>query len=212
MNTKMTALRHILVSAGVTALVAALSPAAVAAPAVGQPAPAFTATDASGQKVSLDQYRGKTVVLEWTNHDCPYVKKHYDSGSMQALQKEATGNGVVWLQVVSSAPGQQGYVTTANAEKVVVKDRNAAVTRLLLDPAGTLGHQYAAKTTPHMYIVDATGKLVYMGGIDDKPTNRQADLKDAKNHVRAALADMAAGRAVATPVSQPYGCSVKYAS
>lgn len=212
MNTTMTALRRTLLSAGFAAVVLVLSPIVRAAPTVGQAAPAFTATDASGQKVALDQYRGKTVVLEWTNYECPYVKKHYDSGSMQALQKEATGNGVVWLQVVSSAPGQQGYVTTANADKLVVKDRSASVTRLLLDPAGTLGHQYAAKTTPHMYIVDATGKLVYMGGIDDKPTASQADLKGARNYVRAALADIAANRPVATPVSRPYGCSVKYAS
>jgi len=212
MTTMMTALRRTFVSAGVAAAAVAMSQAAVAAPTIGQPAPAFTAKDHTGQNVSLEQFRGKTVVIEWTNHDCPYVKKHYDSGSMQALQKEATGKGVVWLTVVSSAPGLQGYVTSANADQLVLKGRNSAPTKLLLDPNAALGHLYVAKTTPHLFIVDAAGKLVYNGGIDNKPTNSQADLKGAKNYVRAALDDIAAGRPVATPVSQPYGCSMKYAT
>lgn len=212
MTTMMTAMRRSFVSVGVAAAALAMSQVVVAAPTIGQPAPAFTATDHTGAKVSLDQYRGKTVVIEWTNHDCPYVKKHYDSGSMQALQKEATGKGVVWLTVVSSAPGLQGYVTSANADQLVLKGRNSAPTKLLLDPNAALGHLYNAKTTPHLFIVDATGKLAYMGGIDNKPTNNQADLKGARNYVREALNDIAAGRAVATPVSQPYGCAMKYAS
>jgi peroxiredoxin len=180
-----------------------------AAPAIGQPAPAFKAVDSAGKPVTLEQYRGKTVVLEWTNHECPYVRKHYESGNMQSLQKEATGSGVVWLSIVSSAPGEQGYVKGPQADQLT-KSRSAAPTSVLLDPAGTVGKLYDARTTPHMYVIDAAGKLVYMGGIDDKATSDKVDIKTAKNLVRAALADVAAGRAVATPVSRPYGCNVKY--
>lgn len=180
-------------------------------PSVGQPAPEFTGTDTRGKKVSLDQYRGKTVVLEWTNPECPFVRKHYGSGNMQALQKETTTKGIVWLTIDSSAPGQQGYLTPGDADRLN-KERGAAPTDMLLDPTGQIGHLYNARTTPHMFIIDPTGKLVYMGGIDDKPTTSTSDISGATNYVRAALQDMAAGKPVAAPVTRPYDCSVKYAS
>lgn len=188
----------------------ALGVPAAAAPVIGQPAPAFSAVDGDGRTRSLSEFKGKTVVLEWTNAGCPYVKKHYGSGAMQGLQKSAAKDGVVWLTLVSSAPGQQGYVSPAEA-KTWKASTGAGSTALLLDPTGKVGKTYEAKTTPHMYIVDKTGKLVYQGGIDDKPTPDPASLKGAKNYVVAALGDVKAGRAVATPVSKPYGCSVKYA-
>ncbi|WP_312160997.1 thioredoxin family protein [Phenylobacterium sp.] len=193
-------------------LAAALSltaPAAFAAPAVGQPAPAFTAKDADGKPRSLAEFKGKTVVLEWTNDGCPYVQKHYKSGAMQGLQKSATQDGVVWLTLISSAPGKQGYLDAGQA-KGWKASSGAGSSALLLDPAGQVGHAYEAKTTPHMYIVDKTGTLVYMGGIDDKPTADPASLKGAKNYVSAALSDIKAGRTVATAVSKPYGCTIKY--
>ena len=189
---------------------AALAGPAAAAPVIGQPAPAFSAVAGDGRTRSLSEFRGKTVVLEWTNAGCPYVKKHYGSGAMQGLQKSAAKDGVVWLTLISSAPGQQGYVAPGEA-RTWKADTGAGSTALLLDPAGKVGKAYQAKTTPHMYVVDRAGKLVYMGGIDDKPTPDPSSLKGAKNYVVAALADVKAGRAVATPVSKPYGCSVKYA-
>jgi peroxiredoxin len=188
----------------------AIAAPAVAAPAIGQPAPAFTAKDGDGKTRSLSDFKGKTVVLEWTNAGCPYVQKHYKSGNMQALQKSATKDGVVWLTLVSSAPGKQGYVSPAEA-KTWKTSSGAGSTALLLDPGGQVGKAYDARTTPHMYVVDKSGKLAYMGGIDDKPVADPSSLKGAKNYVTAALSDIKAGRAVATPVSKPYGCSVKYA-
>ena len=204
--------RTLLVAAMTLAAAVSLTPlVASSTPAVGQSAPAFSGIDTAGQKVSLEQYRGKIVVLEWTNPECPFVQKHYGSGNMQALQKEATAKGVVWLSIYSSAPGQQGYVHAAEADRLT-KDRDAAPTRVLLDPTGEIGHLYNARTPPHMYVVDPAGRLVYMGGIDDKPTTSKSDVKGATNYVRAALQDLAAGRTVATPVTRPYGCSVKYSS
>jgi Peroxiredoxin len=188
----------------------AIAAPAAAAPAIGQPAPAFTAKDGDGKTRSLSEFKGKTVVLEWTNAGCPYVQKHYKSGNMQALQKSATKDGVVWLTLVSSAPGKQGYVSPAEA-KTWKTSSGAGSTALLLDPGGQVGKAYDARTTPHMYVVDKSGKLAYMGGIDDKPVADPSSLKGAKNYVTAALSDIKAGRAVATPVSKPYGCSVKYA-
>lgn len=180
-----------------------------AAEAGGQVAPAFTLANADGEQISLADYKGKTVVLEWTNEGCPYVKKHY-SGAMQALQKQATADGVVWLTIVSSAPGEQGFVEGANAKNW--KQRfNASFTHLLLDPTGATGKAYGAKTTPDMRVIDGEGRIIYAGGIDDKPTNKVEDLDGAKNFVRAALDDHAAGRPVATAFAQPYGCSIKYA-
>jgi len=183
---------------------------ALAAPTVGQPAPAFTAKDADGQTRSLADYKGKVVVLEWTNEGCPYVQKHYKSGAMQKLQKSATGDGVVWLTVVSSAPKAQGYLAP-DAAKAWRAKNNAGSTALLIDSSGAVGKAYDARTTPHMYVVDKTGKLAYMGGIDDKPVADPASLNGATNYVSAALDDLKAGRAVATPVTKAYGCSVKYA-
>jgi peroxiredoxin len=180
-----------------------------AAPEAGRPAPGFSATDSRGQTHSLVDYRGKTVVLEWTNHDCPYVQKHYDSGNMQALQREAAAQGAIWLSVISSAPGKQGHIGSAQADQLT-RDRKAAPSAVLLDSAGAVGRLYGAKTTPHLYVIDAKGTLVYMGGIDDRATTDTADIPGAKNYVRAALASMKAGRPVAEAVTRPYGCSVKY--
>jgi len=189
----------------------ALASPAAAAPVVGQPAPAFTAIDAAGKTRSLSEFKGKTVVLEWTNEGCPYVRKHYDSGNMQGLQSAATKDGVAWLTIVSSAPGTQGYLTQATARTWKAKEK-AAPTDVLLDPKGVVGRAYEAKTTPHMYVIDKTGKLVYMGGIDDRPSSDPDSLKGAKNYVVAALADVKAGRPVAQATTRPYGCSVKYGS
>lgn len=180
-----------------------------AAPAIGQPAPAFTLKDGAGKTRSLAEFKGKTVVLEWTNAGCPYVQKHYESGNMQGLQKAATKDGVVWLTLISSAPGKQGYVSPADA-KTWKATTGAGSTALLLDPAGQVGRTYEAKVTPHMYVVSAAGTLVYMGGIDDKPTADPASLKGATNYVAAALSDLKAGRSVAKAVSRPYGCTIKY--
>jgi len=187
-----------------------LAAPAFAAPVIGQPAPAFTARDGDGKTRSLSEFKGKTVVLEWTNGGCPYVQKHYKSANMQTLQKGATKDGVVWLTLISSAPGKQGYVAPAEA-KGWKADTGAGSTALLLDPTGEVGKAYEAKTTPHMYIVDKAGKLAYMGGIDDKATADPASLKGAKNYVVAALADVKAGRPVAAAATKPYGCSIKYA-
>lgn len=193
------------------ALTAAIAIAAptLANPVVGQAAPAFRVTDSNGKPRSLAEFKGKTVVLEWTNADCPFVKKHY-AGNMQALQKAAAKDGIVWLTVNSGAPGKQGHVDGDGAN-AIVKAKRAAPAAYLLDAKGDVGRAYAAKTTPHMYIVDPAGKLVYMGGIDDTPTADVADIKTAKNYVTAALADLKAKRAVQTASSKPYGCSVKYA-
>jgi peroxiredoxin len=187
----------------------AMTAAAFAAPEVGKPAPDFSATDSKGRTVKLSDYRGKTVVLEWTNDGCPYVQKHYSTNNIQSLQKDAAAKGIVWLSVISSAPGEQGAVSGAEADKLS-ETRGAAPAAVLLDAEGKVGRLYDARTTPHMFIVNGDGTLVYMGGIDDKPTAIPSDVKAAKNYVRAALDDLAAGRPVATPVTRPYGCSVKY--
>ena len=185
--------------------------AAPAAVKVGQPAPEFTGTDTQGRQHTLSDYHGKFLVLEWTNHDCPYVRKHYGSNNMQTLQKETTADGVVWLSVISSAPGTQGHVEAAQADELTVS-RDAAPTAIILDPEGTIGKAYAARTTPHMYVIDPDGVLRYKGGIDDKPSSSKSSIEGAYNYVRAALADMVAGNAIADPVTRPYGCSVKYQS
>jgi peroxiredoxin len=182
---------------------------AVAAAVVGEPAPAFTLADTNGRSHSLEDLRGKTVVLEWWNDECPFVGKHYGSGNMQRLQKEWTAKGVVWLTISSSAPGRQGYVDGAQAN-AWMKEKGAAPTAVLLDHDGKVGRAYGAKTTPHMFVIDPKGTLVYAGGIDDKPSTDLADVATAKNFVSAALAEVTAGKRVTTAVSQPYGCSVKY--
>ncbi|MEZ5856312.1 MAG: thioredoxin family protein [Hyphomicrobiaceae bacterium] len=175
----------------------------------GDAAPDFTATDTAGRTMKLSQFAGKTVVLEWTNHDCPYVGKHYASGTMQELQKYAAAKDVVWLSVISSGPGQQGYVNGLEADKLTA-DRKAAPTAVLLDPEGKLGRLYGATTTPHMFVIGSRGTLVYMGAIDDKPSSNPQSLKTARPYVREALDAVLAGKPVKTASSRPYGCSVKY--
>jgi AhpC/TSA family len=177
---------------------------------VGERAPDFTATDSNGQTHKLSEYAGKYVVLEWHNHGCPYTQKQYNSGNMQRLQRQWTSRGVIWLTVISSAPGQQGYMT-APEENAFLKQANAAPTAVLLDPTGVLGRLYDAKTTPHMFIVDAHGTLIYNGAIDDKPTTDVADINGAKNYVSQALNEALSGKPVSEPTTRPYGCSVKYA-
>lgn len=208
--------RNLLLGGAALAAVAALggtlllnSGEALASVETGAGAPAFSVQDASGATRTLAEFSGRTVILEWTNHGCPYVRKHYDSNTMQTLQRDTTGDGVVWLQVISSAPGEQGYLDGAGARARVQTD-NAAPTATLLDPSGAMGRAYGARTTPHMYIINPQGVLVYQGAIDDRPSARPASLEGATSYVRAALADLAAGRPVQTAETVPYGCGVKY--
>jgi peroxiredoxin len=178
---------------------------------IGAAAPAFTLTDSNGRNLSLADFKGKTVVLEWTSHECPYVGKHYRGNNMQALQKKWTGQGVVWLSVISSAPGQPGHVSPQQANKLTV-DREAAPTAVLFDPTGKVGRVYGARTTPHMYVINGEGALVYKGGIDDQPTARLQDLKGARNFVDQALSEISQGKPVSVTASRAYGCSIKYGS
>lgn len=201
MNTLSRSIFH----AGILLLLVTAAPAA----RVGEPAPDFTATDSNGQSHHLADYKGKYVVLEWHNQGCPYTRKHYESGNMQRLQKEWTGKGVVWFTVISSAPGTQGYVT-ASQENDYLKKMNATPSAVLLDPDGNLGHLYAAKTTPHMYIVNPAGVLIYNGAIDDHPTPDQSDIASSKNYVSTALQEAMSGKPVSDAATRPYGCSVKY--
>jgi peroxiredoxin len=189
---------------------AALVPAvAWATPDLGKPAPAFTATDSNGKSWSLADLKGKVVVLETTNHDCPYVGKHYRSGNMQAQQREATAKGVIWPTVAASAPGEEGFVNASQANELT-KSRNAAPTAVLLDPQSKIARAYGATVTPHMYIIDASGVLVYKGGIDSIPSADTADIPKAKQYVRVALDELLAGKQVAEASTRPYGCSLKY--
>ena len=205
-------IRTIVKAALAGALVAAVAAGtAIAAPEVNQPAPLFNGKTASGTTVDLRKLRGKIVVLEWTNHDCPYVRKHYGARNMQALQKDATAQGVVWLQVISSGPGREGHVDGPTALKLN-RERGAAPTETVLDPDGKIGRLYGARTTPHMYIIDPEGVLVYKGGIDSIPSARQSDSSEAVNYVRESLDALSAGRPVPNAVTRPYGCSVHYAS
>ena len=176
----------------------------------GTLAPDFRGTDSTGAQHTLSQYRGKYVVLEWANQGCPYDRKHYLSGSMEALQKEWTAKGIIWLSVISSAPGEQGYVTPAE-ENTYLKTMHAAPTAALLDPEGAIGRLYEAKTTPHIFVIDPTGKLIYQGAIDNKPTTEQEDLKGADNYLNDALNAAMSGKPVQVASTRPYGCSVKYA-
>ena len=186
---------------------AAVPPASVAKP--GDPAPSFSAPDLTGKTVHLSDYAGKITVLEWTNDGCPFVGKHYDSGNMQALQQKYTAAGIVWLTIASSAPGEQGYVTAAEAKSDLAHWR-ATPTDFLLDPAGIVGRLYDARATPHMVVIDRSGRVVYMGAIDDTPSTRLADVKTAHNYVAAALDAVAAGQPVAVSSTRAYGCSIKY--
>ncbi|GAC1505489.1 MAG: thioredoxin family protein [Steroidobacteraceae bacterium] len=187
-----------------------LLPAAHCEPlGIGQPAPEFTAMDSRGESLTLSQYRGRTVVLEWTNADCPYTRKHYSSGNMQALQALARKMGVVWLSIISSAPGKQGYVSGTAAD-ALTQSRRAAPSAVVLDPSGTLGRLYGAKTTPHMFVIDKNGALQYKGGIDSIATADAADIPAAEPYFKEAMLAVAQGSAVAHAVTKPYGCSVKY--
>jgi len=190
---------------------AVLGTAQAATARVNEPAPDFTANDSAGKAQKLSDHKGKIVVLEWTNNGCPYVAKHYGSGNMQALQKKYTAQGVVWLTVASSAPGTQGFVNAEQANRDT-QSRGAAPTAVLLDPKGTLGHLYGAQATPHMYVINPAGKLVYMGAIDDRPTSDPSDIAGSKNYVAAAIDETKAGKPVSTPATRAYGCSVKYAN
>lgn len=172
-------------------------------------APAFSLTDSDGVQRSLADFRGRTVVIEWTNEGCPYVQKHYSSGAMQALQRDAVADDVVWLTIISSAPGAQGYVEGEQARAWKTRNK-AGSTHLLLDPEGVVGRAYGAMTTPDMRVIDGEGRILFAGGIDDRPTNKIEDLEGANNFVRAALDDVEAGRPVRTAYAQPYGCSIKY--
>jgi peroxiredoxin len=176
----------------------------------GSAAPDFSARDTHGQAHTLAEYKGKYVVLEWHNRECPYTHKHYESGNMQRLQKEWTSKGVVWFTVISSAPGEQGYMT-AGGENSYLEKVNASPTAVLLDPTGQLGHLYGAKSTPHMFVISPEGVLIYNDAIDDKPTTDADDIASAHNYVSEALEEAMAGKAVSTPTTRPYGCSVKYA-
>ncbi|WP_245941965.1 redoxin domain-containing protein [Sphingomonas gilva] len=189
---------------------------AIAAPLVaqqvtGQPARDFKLTDMNGKTVQLSQFKGKTVVLEWHNGGCPFVQKHYNSGNMQKTQGAAVGQGAVWLTINSGAPGNQGHMTLEQT-RAFMQSSGSKASNYLLDPEGIVGKGYDAKTTPHMYVINPEGVLVYQGGIDDKPTADAADIAAARNHVLAALAEMKAGKPVSVAESRPYGCSVKYAS
>lgn len=197
-------------AAAIITLRAGVQPATAQA-RIGAPAPAFTLTDSNGRTLSLADFKGKTMVLEWTNHDCPYVGKHYRGNNMQALQKKWTGQGVVWLSVISSGPGLEGHVSPQQANKLTA-DRGAAPSAVLLDPTGKVGRAYGARTTPHMYVINGEGVFIYMGGIDDQPTARLEDLKNARNFVDQALSELAQGKPVSATASRAYGCSIKYAS
>jgi peroxiredoxin len=192
------------------ALVLFFAPVSVQADVkVGEPAPDFTLTDTNGDGHALSQYKGKYVVLEWFNYECPFVVKHYESGNMQKLQQEYTGKDVVWLSINSSAEGKQGQYAPEEMNKLA-SERGVKSTALLLDPDGKVGQQYGAKTTPHMFVIDPQGTLIYQGAIDDTPSADKDDVKTAKNSVKAALDAAMTGQPVAEPTTKSYGCSVKY--
>jgi peroxiredoxin len=188
----------------------AFSVSAVAAPQVGQPAPDFSVVDSAGVEHSLSDFAGRKVILEWTNHDCPFVVKHYSADNMQNQQRMArSDHEAVWLSVISSRPGAQGHVSPEQADELTAS-RNAAPTAVLLDESGDMGRAYDARVTPHMYIIDEQGVLQYMGGIDSNPSSNPADIPDAKQYVVAALGELASGSAVTDSVTRPYGCTIKY--
>jgi peroxiredoxin len=178
-------------------------------PPVGSTAPDISATDSKGKTQTLSQYKGKYIVLEWFNPECPFVKKHYGSGNMQKLQQEFTGKGVVWLTIDSSAPGTEGNLTAEQANAKIAEWK-AHSTAFLLDPDGKAGRSYGAKNTPHMFIINPEGKVIYEGAIDSKPTANPSDIASSTNYVKVALDESLAGKTVTTPSSRPYGCSVKY--
>lgn len=186
-----------------------MMPAFAALPKPGEGAPDFKLTGADGKTYTLSQFKGKTVVLEWFNKDCPYVRKFYDSKTMQSLQKTTTGKGTVWLSIVSSAPGKEGAIDSATATKLM-KDWEIGSTAILFDTKGTVGQLYGAKTTPHMFVIDKTGRLAYQGAIDDQPSATKKSLEGAHNYVSDVLVALEKGEPVKTASTTPYGCSVKY--
>jgi hypothetical protein len=194
-----------------TLLTLFLAAPALAKVSIGQPAPDFTLTDSNGKTRSLSQFKGKVVVLEWNNPQCPFVGKHYGGGNMQKQQGDATAAGVIWLTINSSATGKQGDITGAEANAYVAKV-GAKQTAYLLDPSGEAGRMYGARTTPHMYVIDKAGVLRFMGGIDSIASTDQDDLAKATQYIPQVLAELAAGKAVSVTTSEPYGCSVKYGS
>lgn len=202
--------REALLGVAAVAMLAACSPAAnVDHVASGANAPAFSVADATGAVRTLAEFAGQNVILEWTNNGCPYVRKHYDAGNMQALQRDAAARGWTWLQVISSAPGQQGYLDGPGAVAQAQTDQ-ATVSATLLDGDGVMGRAYGAMNTPQMVMINGEGQIIYQGAIDDQPSARPETLEGAKNYVRAAWDDLDAGRAVQTAQTTPYGCSVKY--
>lgn len=190
-------------------VLAALAMPASANLTAGNPARDFKLRDTDNNVIQLAQYKGKTVVIEWHNPGCPFVKKHYGSGNMQGTQAAAIAQGAVWLTINSGAPGKQGHMTGPQAA-ALVKEQNVRSTEYLLDPEGVVGKAYGAKTTPQIFIVNPAGTIVYQGAIDDKPTANPGDIAGARNHVKAALAEMKAGKAVSVAETKPYGCAVKY--
>ena len=182
-----------------------------AAPQVGQPAPDFTLTDTAGKTVRLSDFKGKNVVLEWVNPGCPYVRKHYSSANMQGTQREVTGKGVVWLAINSTETGHYEYLPPAKLANWMAEQK-ATPTATLMDVEGNVGQAYGARTTPHMYIVNPQGKLIYAGGIDSIPSSRAEDVKTAVNYVKQSVSQALAGQALSNPVTRPYGCSIKYKS
>ncbi len=210
--------RNLSLAAGMAAAVALTAAALIASvanaeaePTNGTPAPDFTGVTSRGEQVSLSDFKGRTVILEWTNDGCPFVRKHYADppANMQGLQRSAAADGVVWLSVISSRPVSPGHVTPEGAETLSF-ERGAAPAHVILDESGDIGRLYDAKTTPHMYIIAPDGTLTYQGAIDSIPSARVADIASATNYVTAALQDLDAGRPVAVPVTRPYGCAVKY--
>ncbi len=201
-------LKH-LATAAALALAVAARPALAAGPDLGQPAPDFAATDTNGKPVKLSDFRGKLVVLEWSNHQCPYVRKHYGAGNMQKTQETARALGVTWITIISSAPGEQGHVDAAEANKIAA-ERSAKPHHIVLDPKGQIGRLYAARVTPHMFIVGTDGKLLYKGAIDSIRSARQSDIAEAKNYVTAALGEIKAGKPVADADTIAYGCTIHY--
>ena len=199
-------MKHILKST-LALLVAAGT--AFAAPQIGQPAPEFTLTDSNGQSHNLSDFKGKFVVLEWLNHGCPFVQKHYDGGNMQGLQKEYTGKDVVWLSIVSSAPGKQGHMSPEETNKAK-EEKGAAPTAVLIDADGTVGKLYDAKVTPELFVINPEGTLIYAGAIDDKKSVDASDVAGAKNYIKQALDEALAGNPVSEPTTEPYGCGIKY--
>ncbi len=183
---------------------------AQAVPEVGAQAPGFTGTTTTGDNISLSDFAGQKVVLEWTNHDCPFVRKHYDSNNMQTLQQELTGDDVVWITVISSAPGKQGHVSPAEADSLT-ESRGAAPSYVVLDESGEIGQAYNAKTTPEMFLILPDQTLAYMGAIDSIRSARASDIPKATNYLSAAYAEVGAGQPVSMAQTTPYGCSVKYA-